>query len=163
LRRFEAETTKVTDAVAPFGIEAVAADRVAESTGTGPINLAGARGAIFTGLRLPQLPRTPLPRRPSGKAPMYSMYVAFGVLQGLDAYTTLTAVERGARESNPVVGGLTGNPPALIAAKAASTVVTIYAMEKIRKRNPLAVAIAMAAIDSAYLTIVAHNTAVLRR
>jgi hypothetical protein len=153
----------VTNAVGPFDVETVAADRVAQFTGKEPINIADARGAIFTGLRLPQLPRTPLPRRPSGNAQMYSMYVAFGVLQGIDTYTTLTAVESGARESNPVVRGMTGHPPALIAAKAASTVVTIYAMEKIRKRNPLAVAIAMAAIDSAYFAIVAHNTAVLRR
>jgi hypothetical protein len=89
-----------------------------------------------------------------------ALYVGFGVLQGLDVYTTRVALKSGAREANPLMVGLAGRPAALVAAKAAATFGTVYLVERLRVRNRVAAVVTMAAIDSAYAMLVVRNARV---
>jgi hypothetical protein len=101
------------------------------------------------------------PARPG--ASLRPLYVAFGVLQGLDVYTTRVALKAGAREGNPLLPAIARRPGALIAAKAASAFGTVYVVERMRIRHPVAAAITMAAIDSAYAVMVTRNADVARQ
>jgi hypothetical protein len=96
---------------------------------------------------------------PKGGVPgrMKALYVGFGVLQALDAQTTFQALERGGVERNPLLAPLADRPAALIAVKAASTAGTVYLLERLRKRSPRAALVTAAAINAAYVTIVASN------
>ncbi len=101
--------------------------------------------------------------RPSGRAGLVSLSVAAAALQGLDAYTTLVALNRGAQEANPMMRGAAGNPAALIAVKSSMTAATIYAAHRLWPRNKTA-AVAVLAISNGLLaTVVAHNVSVLRQ
>jgi hypothetical protein len=92
-----------------------------------------------------------------------SLYVGFGVLQGLDVHSTLTAVERGGREANPVMRALQGQPAGLVAVKAGATVGVVWAAEKLRRRNRIAALVLMGALNSAYAVVVASNYRAARR
>src|SRR6202043_1187700 len=52
------------------------------------------------------------PDRPPALAPLY---ISFAVLQVLDIHSTLRAPDFGAREANPLVGGLLASPAAFVA------------------------------------------------
>lgn len=101
----------------------------------------------------------PIARRPSALVPLYVSYVG---LQALDAVTTLRALEAGASEQNPLVGGVAGHPGALLALKAGVAVGTIYLSERLWRKNPAAAVVLMAALNGAYLAIVANNHRVQR-
>jgi hypothetical protein len=88
---------------------------------------------------------------------MRPLYLALGVLQGADVYTTRVALASGAREANPLLAGIADKPAALIAVKAAATFGTVYFVERMRLRHPGAAAITMAAIDAAYVVLVVRN------
>ena len=110
--------------------------------------------------RLPQIAplnpaRVPALNRPSV---LPALYASFAVLQVLDARSTLGAVATGGRELNPVLGPIASNAPLLYSVKAGVTAGTIYLSERLWKRNRTASIIMMVAINSAYATIVAHNT-----
>ena len=80
----------------------------------------------------------------------------------MDAITTMSALSKGAREVNPVLGGVAGNPGGLIAAKAAATAGTIYLTEKVWKKNrPAAIAL-LAALNSVTAVVVTNNMRVAR-
>jgi hypothetical protein len=87
------------------------------------------------------------------------LYISFAALQALDAHATLRALDAGATEMNPLMGGLAGKPAALLAMKAGLAASTIYFVEKLRLRSRAAAIVLMMALDSAYATIVAHNYA----
>jgi len=102
---------------------------------------------------------SPLDTRPGVLPPLY---VSFATLQILDVYTTWQGVStRRAREVNPVLGGIAGNLPALVTTKAAATTVSVYAVERLWKRNRKAAVITMVGVNAAYLLIVSKNFAVL--
>ena len=88
------------------------------------------------------------------------MYVAFGLLQAVDAHSTIVTLKGGAKEANPLIGGLAGNPAALVAVKAASAAGTLYCVERLRKKNRVAAAVTMAALNSAYAVVVMNNARV---
>jgi hypothetical protein len=116
-------------------------------------------------LRLPVAIRTSVgtasvPAHAAPDAVMRSLYVGFGVLQGLDVYTTRVALQSGAREANPLMVGLADRPAALVAAKAAAAFGTVYLVERLRVRNGVAAVVTMAAIDSAYAMLVVRNARV---
>jgi hypothetical protein len=90
------------------------------------------------------------------------LYASFAALQALDAHSTLRALDAGAAEANPIVGGLAHKPIALLAVKAGLTASTIYLVEKVRVRSRGAAIALMAVLNSAYVTIVAHNYRVPR-
>jgi hypothetical protein len=93
----------------------------------------------------------------SGLAPVLaSLYVSTAVLQALDAHSTLTGLERGAFEANPLMSGITQNKFAFIGVKAAVAAGTIYATREMAKKNKVAAVVTLLAINSVY-AYVAHN------
>jgi hypothetical protein len=85
------------------------------------------------------------------------LYSSFIVLQALDAHSTIRALDRGAREANPMIAPLADNTAALIALKAGTAAGVIYMTDRVRRHNRVASIIIMAAANSAYATIVARN------
>jgi len=93
------------------------------------------------------------PKRPAMLPALYGGFVA---LQVLDAYTTAGAVDRGAREVNPLLGR--GNQATLWTVKAVTTASTVYFVERLwKKENRLAAVLVMAGINGGYVAIAAHN------
>jgi hypothetical protein len=88
------------------------------------------------------------------------MYIAHGALQAADVATTLAAINRGAREANPLMQGAAGHPAALVGVKAAATVATVFTVEQVRKRNPTAAIVALVAINSTLAVVAVHNARV---
>lgn len=127
----------------------------------GPGSADGRRTALAVHpIALPMVP--PLPpatRRAAGGESRWlpALYVGFGVLQALDAHSTLRAVEGGHRERNPVVAPLAHRPGAMVGLKAATTAGTIYLAHRLGRRNRVAAIVLMVAMNSAYGAIVAAN------
>jgi hypothetical protein len=94
------------------------------------------------------------PDRPAVLGPMY---ISFTALQVLDIHSTLRAPDFGAREGNPLVGGLLASPPAFVASKAAMTAGLIYVSERLRRRHPRAAVLMMIGVNSAYAAVVTRN------
>ena len=92
--------------------------------------------------------------RPAALVPLY---VAFGGLQVLDAHSTLNAVGVGARETNPLMRQALGNTAGMIALKSGTAVGVVMLTERLWPRNRTAAVLTMIAINSAYVTIAAHN------
>jgi hypothetical protein len=86
-----------------------------------------------------------------------SLYVSFIALQALDAHSTIRALDRGARESNPMIAPFAENTAALIALKAGTAAGVIYMTDRVRRHNRVASIVIMAAANSVYATIVARN------
>jgi hypothetical protein len=84
-----------------------------------------------------------------------AMYVGFVGLQVLDARTTMSALRRGAHETNPFLGS--GHSGVVWAVKAASTASTIFFVERVRKRNRIRAILLMAGINGGYVALAAHN------
>lgn len=92
-------------------------------------------------------------------AMLLSMYAAQGVLQGLDAYTTLKSLSAGNREMNPLLKS--GNPALIIGAKVAVSSLNIYLAEKMWKRNRKAAIATMIVTNLMTSAVVIHNTRVI--
>ena len=90
----------------------------------------------------------------------------YGMLAGLNAYdgwSTVKAVRLGATETNPAVAGFASNAPAMWAVKVGATAASIYAAERLWRRNRRTEAIiTMVAVNSAMVMVAAHNASVLR-
>jgi hypothetical protein len=93
----------------------------------------------------------------SDRGILIPLYVSFASLQMLDAHSTLRAVRAGGVERNPMMQGLADKPAALVALKAGVAVSTIALADKMRGRSRVGAIVLMAALNSAYATIVAHN------
>ena len=90
-------------------------------------------------------------------APLVPLYVAFVGLQALDVHSTFTALDSGAREANPMVRGALGSPAGLVLLKTGTAAGVVLLTEKLWPRNRTAAVITMIALNSAYVTIAAHN------
>ena len=109
-------------------------------------------------------PSVVLSRKLADPAFLKTMYVSYGALQVADVASTLASLDGGgAREANPFMRGVAGNPAALIGVKAATSVVTILMIERVRKTHPVAATVSMIAINAAMAAIVVNNTAVATR
>jgi len=86
-----------------------------------------------------------------------SLYASFITLQALDAHSTLRALDRGAREGNPLIEPFTHNTAALIALKAGTAAGVLYMTDRVHRHNRVAGIVIMAAANSAYAMIVARN------
>jgi hypothetical protein len=106
--------------------------------------------------------RVPPAPRPGSSPLLSSMYATTAVLQGLDVHSTITALNHGAVESNPLMVSIVRNRPAFIATKAAVAAATILAARQMAKRNKLAAFLTLAAVNSAYALVVRHNYRVAR-
>jgi hypothetical protein len=91
------------------------------------------------------------------------LYVSFTALQILDAHTTLTAIDRGAAEANPLMRGIVGSPAALLAVKAGTAAGAIYLAERLRVHSRVGAVLMMAGLNSLYAAVVANNYRVLRQ
>jgi hypothetical protein len=83
--------------------------------------------------------------------------------QGLDAHSTLKALNAGATERNPLMSFLTSHPPAFLALKTSAAAGLIFAGQRIAKHNKVHAALALVAVNSAYLVIATHNYRVASR
>lgn len=109
-------------------------------------------------------PSVVLSRKLADPAFLKTMYVSYGALQVADIATTLASLDGGrAREANPFMKNVAGNPAAFIGVKAATSVVTILMIEKVRKTRPVAATVSMIVINATMAAIVVNNTAVATR
>jgi len=104
-----------------------------------------------------------LPPVDSGPAPMarIGLYASFATLQAVDAAQTLRALQAGSRETNPFVQPFVGSPVAFVSLKGVTTLSTIVALRRLEKKHPLSAMLCAAAINAAYVGVVAHNYRVL--
>jgi hypothetical protein len=100
--------------------------------------------------------------RPRGSALLASLYAATAVMQALDVHSTMKALEAGAVEANPLMSGVTKNRGAFMAAKAAVAAGTVFAVQRIAKRNKVAAIVTAVAINGAYAMVVRHNYKIAR-
>jgi hypothetical protein len=91
-----------------------------------------------------------------------ALYATSAALQGYDAFSTLRAVNHGAREANPLVGGVVKSPVAFVAMKAGVAAASIMAAERLWKTNHRMGAIGLMIASNAMMGVVAaHNSRVL--
>ena len=109
--------------------------------------------------------RAPVPAARSADRPraLLPLYVGFGVLQALDAHSTLRAVSAGRTERNPLVAPFADRPGAMIGMKAAATAGTIAISETLWRRNRAAAVTLLIAANVGYAAVVAHNYRQSRR
>ena len=89
---------------------------------------------------------------------LIALYVSQGILQALDAQSTIRALHSGsAREVNPLVGPFAGQPAALMGFKGATTAGIIYGTDRVYKSHPRLALITLAAINAGFAFIVARN------
>jgi hypothetical protein len=93
----------------------------------------------------------------SPRGVLVPLYASFASLQMLDAHSTLRAIRAGGVEQNPLLRGLADKPAALVAIKAGVAVSTIAVADKVRGRSRVGAIALMAALNSAYAVVVAHN------
>lgn len=96
-------------------------------------------------------------RREERPAPLMPLYVTFAGMQALDVHSTLRATAAGARETNPVVRSALASPTNLVLLKTGSSVAVVLLSERLWRHNRAAAVITMVALNSAYITIAAHN------
>jgi hypothetical protein len=104
----------------------------------------------------------PAPRPAKRPAALLPLYVSFTALQFADVHSTLSALDAGGREGNPVFVGFR-SPAGMLAVKAGLALGTTYAVERLRKRSPRTAVVLMIALNSTYAGVVAHNYAVARQ
>jgi hypothetical protein len=92
-------------------------------------------------------------RRPSSKA-VKALYGTYGVLQGLDMYSTVLARNRGASEVNPMMNTGYTQATAMKALMTAATIASVKAIEKKNKKAAIATMITMNAVSA---LVVANN------
>ena len=88
-----------------------------------------------------------------------ALYGASAILQGYDAYSTLTVLKHDGVEANPVMKGITGKPMAFIGLKAGITALSIVAAERMWKNHNRIGAIATMVVSNGLMTVVAANNA----
>jgi len=98
-------------------------------------------------------------RRP---AALPALYASTALLQVLDAHSTMTAIDAGAHEANPLMKGVATNKGAMLAVKAGVAGATIYMAERMWKRNPVGAVAMMALVNGVNAFVVAHNYRVAR-
>ena len=86
-----------------------------------------------------------------------SLYASTIVLQGLDIHSTLSAINQGGVEANPMVSPMTSHPVAFVAMKSAVTATTLIAAHHIAGHNKMAAIAMLVGVNSAYAFVVAHN------
>jgi uncharacterized protein DUF5658 len=90
-------------------------------------------------------------------AVLMPLYVTFVGLQALDVHSTMSAVGSGAREANPMMRSAVGNPAGMVVLKAGTAVGVVFLTEKVWRHNRTAAIVTMFALNSAYITVAAHN------
>lgn len=94
---------------------------------------------------------------------LVALYVSYASLQAYDVYSTRRALAHGAREANPVMQSVVVNTPAFLAVKAAAGIATVFASERLWKKNKTAALAVMFAANSVAAVVAARNALTLRR
>jgi hypothetical protein len=89
--------------------------------------------------------------RPSPRT-MKGLIGSFGVLQGLDMYSTIVARTSGARELNPLMNGSYTQAAAFKAVMATTTLISVKALEKKSRKAALITMVAVNAVSAAVVT-----------
>jgi hypothetical protein len=87
-------------------------------------------------------------------AAVKTLFVTYGVVQGLDMASTMKARNRGAIEANPAMNGSYGKG---MAVKAALGAVSFLAVRAIEKKSKKAAIVTMIAMNVGTAVVVAHN------
>jgi hypothetical protein len=104
-------------------------------------------------------PRIAAPRRPLALPFLYAGSV---VLQGYDAYATVTVLKHGGTEANPLLKGIK-SPIAVVGLRAGVTMVSIIEAERMWKHDQrLRAVLTMVAFNGVMAIVAAHNTAVIQ-
>ena len=90
-----------------------------------------------------------------------ALYVSYAALQAFDVYSTREALALGGREANPLMQGVVGNTGSFVAVKAALTVGTIIAAERLWKTNKVGAIAVMVASNSVAALVAARNARTL--
>ena len=104
--------------------------------------------------------RVVIERRLSDPAFLKKLYVGYAALQIGDVITTTRAINRGAREGNPMISNFAHSPAALIGLKAAASVGMVIAIEKLRQEHPVAASVTMIAINATLAAVTINNATV---
>jgi hypothetical protein len=97
---------------------------------------------------------------PTARPPLLPpLYLSLAGLQAYDGYATLHGVTRGGRETNALVGGLTGTPAAFWTVKAGSTALTIVLAERLWRTHHRGEAIATMVVANGVMALVAARNA----
>ena len=99
-------------------------------------------------------------QRPPALVPLYVSLIALQVTDGITTYQATT--HHGARELNPAMRLFAGNKMSLFLIKASSTAGTMFAVEKLWKKNRVAAVLTMIGVNAAYSLVVANNLRALR-
>jgi hypothetical protein len=104
------------------------------------------------------------PYHPPRPVVLPTLYAGFAFLEGFDVHSTITALNDHAREANPLMKTIAGQPGPFLAVKAGVTTMSIVAAERLWKQGHRKSAIAMMAAMNIFMAYVAvHNVNVVRR
>ncbi len=92
-----------------------------------------------------------------------ALYASYAALQVYDVYSTKQALDRDAREANPLMRDIVGNTNSFLAVKAAMTVGTIVAAERLWKTNRIAAIAVMVASNGVAAIVAARNARALHQ
>jgi len=93
-----------------------------------------------------------------------ALYGTLITLQAYDGWSTISGVRMGAAEINPALAGVASNTGAMWAVKAGATGASIYAAERLWRRNRRVQAVAtMVAVNGIMAMVAARNAAVVQR
>jgi hypothetical protein len=89
---------------------------------------------------------------------LIGMYVIQGVLQGLDAQSTIRALHSGtAREGNPLANPFASTTAAIVAFKVAVAAGSIYGTDRLYKHHPRLAMGILGTLNGEYIYVVQHN------
>jgi hypothetical protein len=88
-----------------------------------------------------------------------ALYAGAALLQGYDAYSTLTVLKHGGVEANPVMKGITKYPAVFIGLKAGMAAMSIRAAERMWKSNNRIGAVVTMVASNSLMAFVATNNA----
>jgi hypothetical protein len=91
-----------------------------------------------------------------------ALYAGSALLQGYDAYSTITVLKHGGVEANPMMKGITKSPVAFIGLKSGIAAMSILAAERMWKNNNrVGAVLTMVASNGMMAYVAAHNARVL--
>jgi hypothetical protein len=120
--------------------------------------------AIAAAVRAEATQPPPVLMREEPRPPvLVPLYLSLAALHVADTVATVQAVrEHDAREMNPAMRPFAGDHAALLLIKSASMAGTVFAVEKLWKRNRAAAIITMIGINAAYAAVVSNNLRAVR-
>ena len=129
-----------------------------------PILVAAAVGLLLTSASLCAAGPDAAPYEPPHRPLVLPMlYAGFAFLEGFDVYSTITALNDHAREANPVMKTIAGQPGPFLAVKVGVTTLSIASAEHLWKQGHRTSAIATMAALNVFMGYVAVHNAQVRR